>query len=289
MRVAFFTSGTYGAGHRARGHALRRALRRGGFTGELRLFGPAQPFAADLGLDEGWETIEVEPELLGTAAAAEATDLAARLRAFAPDLLVVDMFWAPLRHILPLPGCEHWLLLRSSPPAWLDGPPGAKFDSMQYARIVSIEPISSSALTDRIDPVVMVNPDEVQPRGALRQRLGIAGAARLVGVMHAGHRGELATFVPEANAGEVIARFDLWEQGALFPVAAWLGDCDALHCAAGYNSYWEARWLGYADRTTFTPFTRVNDDQRWRLARGSRYMMGANGADTLAGWIQRGG
>jgi hypothetical protein len=287
VRVAFFTSGSYGAGHRARGHALRRALARVGFRGELRMYGPAQPFAATL--DDGWETVAIDAEALGSRETAGATELAHRLRAFAPDLLVVDMFWAPLRYVLPLPGCEAWLLLRSAPPTWLVGPPGAPFDSMQYARIVSIEPISSSALTDRIDPLVMVNPDECEPRGALRRRLGIADGTRLVGAMHAGHQGELATFAPEPQAGEVLARFDLWEAGALFPIAAWLGDCDALACAAGYNSYWEARWLGYAARTTFTPFTRVNDDQRWRLARGGRYVMGANGADTLAGWITRGG
>ena len=202
---------------------------------------------------------------------------------------MVDLFWAPLRHILPLLGCECWLLLRSAPPTWLEGPVGASFDSMQYAFIIFIEPICSSALTDRIDPLVMVNPDERERKGALREGLGVAGAQRLVGVMHAGHQGELATLLPDPQPGEVIARFDLWEQGALFPVAAWLGDCDALRCAAGYNSYWEARWLGYAARTTFTPLARVNDDQRWRLTRCGRYMMGANGADTLATWILRGG
>ncbi len=53
--------------------------------------------------------------------------------------------------------------------------------------------------------------------------------------------------------------------------------------------YWEARWLGYAARTTFTPLARVNDDQRWRLTRCGRYVMGANGADTLTTWILRGG
>ncbi|HSO31059.1 MAG TPA: hypothetical protein VLT33_01050 [Labilithrix sp.] len=287
MRVAFFTAGSRGAGHRARGIALRRALGRAGFSGELALFGPAQPFGATL--DEGWETVEIRADLLGSAETARATDLGARLAAFAPDLLVVDMFWAPLRHLLPLRGCECWLLLRSSPPAWLEGPAGAPFDAMQYARIIAIEPISSTALTDRIDPVVIVNPEEREPQGALRRRLGVREDQRLVGVMHAGNAGEHASLVPAMGRSEVVASFDLHERDGLFPIAAWLGDCDALHCGAGYNSYWEARWLGYAARTSFTPFTRVNDDQRWRLSRGDRYPMGANGADTLARWIARGG
>ena len=135
---ATWTSPASFHGSRFRGHALRRALQRAGFSRELRMYGPPQPFAA--ALDDGWETVDIQPDLLGSPATAAATDLAQRLRAFAPDLLVVDLFWAPLRHILPLPGCECWLLLRSAPPTWLDGPPGARFESMQYTRIASIAP-----------------------------------------------------------------------------------------------------------------------------------------------------
>ena len=50
------------------------------------MYGPPQPFAA--ALDDGWETVDIQPDLLGSPATAAATDLALRLRAFAPDLLV---------------------------------------------------------------------------------------------------------------------------------------------------------------------------------------------------------
>ncbi len=49
----------------------------------------------------------------------------------------------------------------------------------------------------------MVNPDERERTGALRERLGVAGAQRLVGVMHAGHQGELATLLPDAQTTSV--------------------------------------------------------------------------------------
>jgi hypothetical protein len=250
------------------------------------MFGPSHPFAAMP--DDDWETVEIHAAALGSPREARETDLAARLTEFAPDLLIVDMFWAPLRHILPLVGCECWLLLRSCPPAWLHGPPGASFDAMQYARIVSIEPISSSALTDRIDPVVLVNSEECQPQGALRRRLGIADDRRLVAVVHAGNRGEHASLSRAGARDDVVVSFDMYESEAIFPIAAWLGDCDMVSCAAGYNAYWEARWLGYAKRTTFAALSRINDDQRWRLSKCGRYEMGANGADTLARWIVRG-
>ncbi|MDB4935395.1 MAG: hypothetical protein JWP87_2367 [Labilithrix sp.] len=252
------------------------------------MFGPRHPFQALPG--DGWEDVAIDEAELRSPDRARGSELAAKLKAFAPDLLVVDMFWAPLRHVLPLARCEAWLLLRSFPPAWLQGPLGLPFDWSQYARIVSIEPVSSGAITHRIDPIVTLNPDERMPKGALRRRLGVASDRKLVAVMHAGNEGEHASIVarvPPARPDEVVVTFDLFARDALFPIAAWLGDCDALHCAAGYNSFWEAQWLGYANRTTFTPFLRSNDDQAWRIGKCARYPMRENGADTLAGWIVR--
>jgi hypothetical protein len=292
VRIAFFTAGTYGAGHRTRGIALGRALRRAGFTGEYRMFGPAPAATAARDFPAlptaGLEEVDIDATRLGSPETARATELARRLVAFAPDVLLVDMFWAPLRHILPIAGCEAWLLLRSMPEAWLDGPPGAKFDLMQFARIISIEPIASTAVTHAIDPVVVVNRDECQPRGALRARLGIAAEQRLVAVVHAGLQGETSELVPTANAGDAVVRFDLRDPDAIFPIAEWIGDADEVRAFAGYNAYWEARWLGHAARTTFRAVRRRNDDQPWRVAKCDRYVMRANGADTIAGWLVRG-
>lgn len=283
MRVAFFTGGTAGAGHLVRGLAIRRALRRAGFRGSYRMFGPRQPFAA--GRDDDWQVVDVPEDLLRSPDRAKETELAERLRSFAPDVLVVDMFWAPLRHVLPIPGCEAWLLLRSFPRAWLVGPPGLPFDASQYARIVAIEPVTADAVTHTIDPVVIANPDECRPAGALRRKLGAPSGRKLVAVMHAGLRGEHRSFTPALMPGEMLVTFDLHDESATFPIAEWLGDCDRIHCAAGYNSFWEAHWLRYAERTTFFPFARRNDDQRWRVSRCAGHRMSSNGADTLASWI----
>ena len=292
MRIAFFTAGTHGAGHRARGIALGRALGRAGYAGEYRMFGPAKADAAPRDFPAlpaaGWEDVEIDASRLGSPDLARATELARRLVAFAPDVLVVDMFWAPLRHILPIAGCEAWLLLRSMPDAWLDGPPGAKFDLMQFARIISIEPIASAAVTHVVDPVVVVNRDECRPRGALRARLGIAAGQRLVAVVHAGLPGETKDLVPTAKAGETVVTFDLRDPGAIFPLAEWIGDADEVCSFAGYNAYWEARWLGHAARTTFRTTQRRNDDQAWRIAKCGGFVMRENGADTIAGWLVRG-
>ncbi len=284
-----------GAGHLVRGLAIQRALDRAGFHGEYRMFGPAQPYAHVAGASSAWTNVVVDPAALASSEHAPASDVAIKLRAFDPDVLLVDMFWAPLRHVLPLSRrSQHWLLLRSYPPTWLEGPPGLPFEPAQFERIVAIEPhLPSLLITHRLEPVVILNPDEQQPPEAARRRFGVTSAeTKLVGIMHAGNAGEHARIVEMANAerdgdgaDHVIASFDLavtTPSDALFPVAAWLGGCDRLYTGAGYNSFWEAHWLGYASRTRFHPFARRNDNHGRRIDKCLGYAMRANGADLLA-------
>jgi hypothetical protein len=286
LRVAFFTAGTLGAGHLVRGLAIGRALERANFRGTYRMFGPPQRLpAAAAAARTDWEDLAiVERELLDPALA-RTSAVRRALEAFAPDVLVVDMFWAPLANVLPIPDCEAWLLLRAMHPKWLVGPPGLPFDPSRYERILAIEPAVPAQIgAESIDPVVLVNPDETKPRGALRDRFAIARDTRLVAVVHAGIAGESASFTPSISEGESLLELDLHATDALFPVAAWLGDCDVLHAAAGYNTFWEAHWLGYAARTTFVPFARRNDDPHRRM-QSLGHVMKANGADAVASMI----
>lgn len=293
VRVAYFTAGTVGAGHHVRGLALERGLGRAGYRGEFRVFGPALPFAAD---PQGGrrETVAVESDpLLRDPRAAPASRLAAQLRDYAPDLLLVDLFWAPLRWILSSLDCEAWLLVRLCPPHWLTGPPGLPFDPGQYGRIVAIEPLPERGARgavrgiETIDPVVVCNPEERRSAGALRERLGVAPGEELKVVVHAGRRGEVEELAAAAGAGAAV--LDLYAPGAPFPAAEWLGGADGIWAGAGYNAVWEARWLGYAARTRWTPFRRSIDDQALRLELAPESAPRRNGADTLAGWIVEGG
>jgi hypothetical protein len=280
MRVAYFTAGTVGAGHLVRGVALGRALRRRGAAVEYRMFGPPVPYAA--AARDDYEAVRIAEAELRDPTRARASTLAAALGAFRPDLLVVDLFWAPLRHVLPLPGCEAWLLVRCCPRAWFEGPPDTRWEPRQFARVVGIEPHRHAAVRETVEPVVVCNPEECRPASALRERLGVPANRRLVVATHAGVRGEMAAV---AAGAETAVRMDLHAADALFPLAEWLGGADAVLAAAGYNAFWEARWLGYAARTRFTPLRRDVDDQAWRLHVCSGYAMRANGADVLAGWI----
>lgn len=245
------------------------------------MFGPSLPYR----LHADYETVEVQTDAaLRDRHLAQTSGLAQRLRDFAPDLLLVDLFWAPLRWVLPTLDVEAWLLLRTFPPPWLVGPPQSPFEPAQYQRIVAIEPISHPLIGEMIDPIVIANPDECRPPEALRERLGIPPGEELVAVLHAGERGEAEELRRAAGTDRPVL-LDLFEEDGLFPAAEWLGGADRIVSGVGYNSFWEAHWLGYADRATFLPFRRAIDDQAFRLRELGGVRPRENGADTLARWI----
>jgi hypothetical protein len=281
IRIAYVTGGTVGAGHLVRGVAIGRAFARAGVDATFRMFGPPLPFPVAARL--AYEEFPLDATAMRDPARARDSVIGRALAGFAPDVLVVDLYWGIVHHLLPMANCEAWLLVRSVPRAWFGGPPDTRWNAKRFQRIVGIEPMSNAAIRERVDPIVVCNPDELKPGGALRERLGVASDASLVVVTHAGTAGEIDSLARGAT-GPVV-RCDLFDDDALFPLAEWLGDADRIIAGAGYNSFWEARWLDRADRTTFTPFARVIDDQRWRVATCSAYRMQANGADTLAGWI----
>lgn len=283
MRIAFFTAGTIGAGHLTHALAIEAGLQRAGFDGSFQIFGPGLPFFIDL--PSNYTTVVVKKETLRDRRASEISQLAQALQSYDPHLLIVDMFWAPLAFILPLLECPAWLLIRKCPPQWLQGPSFLNFDAPAYDRILAIEPMEHPLLKERLEPIVLFNPDEIKPPGALRRRLGVADDQHLSVVMQAGLEGEVLSFSPPSEG--VVFRSDPHKNPdqVIYPIANWLLDADQIFCGAGYNAYWEARWLGYAHKTTFKAFERPIDDQAWRLRVCSSHTMKENGADQLAQMI----
>jgi hypothetical protein len=165
------------------------------------------------------------------------------------------------------------------------------FQRGQYERILAIEPLAQRGLhgdrIDRIDPIVVADPADVLTPAAVRERWGVPAGEELVVVAHAGQPGELEVLRQAAGAAGAAAHvvFDLFDPAAPFPAAPWLAGADRVVSGLGYNSFWEARWLGFAGRTLFVPFRRSIDDQAGRLAASGDHVMRENGADTLARMI----
>ena len=201
MKIAYLTAGNVGGGHFVRGLAIERGLRRAGFAGGYRMFGPRLDFP----LARRCETYEEVPILREGVALqhpqlAQTSTLAVRLREYRPDLLLVDLFWAAVRWVLPLPECEAWLLVRSCPAAWLQGTPQLPFAQRQFRRILGIEPLTYPVLTEVIDPIVIANRDECRPAGALRESYEVPAGRPLTVVVQGGEPGEAAALAAAARA-----------------------------------------------------------------------------------------
>lgn len=293
MRLAYFTGGSAGAGHLVRGVAIGRGLARAGYRGEIRMFVPTEPMAgirAALGM---FSTIvcPVDHEEVLNPDRAPQSELASALADYSPDLLIVDLFWAPLLHILPHIQCEAWLIVRSCPPQWLRGTQTTRFEQSQYSRVIGIEPIQHDEIREWIEPIVICNPDEAKSRTEVCAHWGIDEGQRIVAITHAGLRGEFNTLVDDCTSNAIadddvfVIESDLHKEDAVFPIAAWLPAVDRVHCAAGYNSYWESRWMNYVHKTRVRVIDRKIDDPLDRIMTGKNYTMRSNGADVLAGFI----
>lgn len=281
MRVAYFTAGSAGAGHLVRGVALGRALARRG-EHDYRIFAPSSPFDR---IAAPWlEAVTIEPALLRTSASASDSAIARVLAAFAPDVLVIDLFWVPLVFV-PLP-CPAWLLLRSVPPAWLVGPAEARFDRARYERVLAIEPAPGLEAFELIDPIVVTQRSDVRSREALAALLGQPASEPLRVIARGGLESDREALEHAAHALDPgpWTTLDLSRPAAPFPAAEWLGALragDRLVACPGYNLYWEARVLGFATHTTWVPIARKHDDPAMRCALAGP-PPGADGADTLA-------
>ncbi len=287
MRIAHVTGGTIGLGHIVPAEAIRRGLTRARFTGEFRMFGPANDFASAQ-LDY-FTPVPITMEQLADPFSAEESELAQQLDAYRPDLILAETHWAPLLYLLERPGCAAWLLLRKVPDIWFTGTEEVPFRADLWDHIICFEPrFRHETFTDYIEPLVVRNPDELRAPGSLRRRWNVPDGKRLIVVAQAGEPGEADAIAAQQGPDAHVVRVDGRSADHPFPLAEWLADADLIYAGAGYNAYWESKWLGWFARTRFTAFARPIDDQAWRLRECADYQPKENGADQLARWILRG-
>jgi hypothetical protein len=279
-RIAYVTAGNLGCGHLVRGIAIRRALRRLNYRCDFGIFAPAP---RNLDIDESIRSeisfVAMPERELNQRARARHSALRIALTRFRPDLVVVDMFWAAMFHVLRSLAVPAWLLVRKVPNWWWRVDRTISFDSRQYERVFRIEPCSLPMESTALNPLVVCNLNECAMPHELRAHWpGAAGSLEVL--VHAGRAGERQTLANLAAPGRPLRTI------ARFPACRWLPAADRIVCAAGYNSFWESKWLGYFAKCTFLPFTRSADDQAWRLHACSQVLMSANGADELASQIR---
>jgi hypothetical protein len=292
VKVTFFSAGSHGAGHVTRAWALQQALARQAPQVAFTALLPPSPFLHRLG-DAG-RAVEIDHAALLTKETAATSPLARAIADSAPDIVLVDMFWAPLACI-QLP-CPVWLMLRSVPPVWLVGPREVPFDSSRYARILAIEPAPALSAFEATPPVVATTTatppfalSRHASRAALAALMGVSAEAPIRVVVSSGLQGDRPVLEAESlRQGGHWHSFDGLADDAVFPISPLLTGADAIIAAPGYNTFWESRLLGFDDRCTFVPIKRTIDNTDWRAALPSSVRFDENGADVIARMLVRG-
>lgn len=117
MRILFYSAGIAGSGHVVLGLSIANALRRAGADAEYSLLSVETPFeglAGRLGVDIRTVPMENEAEL-GPDRYRDSA-LYKAIIDYAPDVLVVDLFWFPLDPFIRDLPCKKVILIRQVDP-----------------------------------------------------------------------------------------------------------------------------------------------------------------------------
>jgi len=293
VRVLFYSAGIAGSGHVVLGLSIANALRRAGADAESRLLSVETPFASLAGrLGVEIVTVPMEDELALGPDRYRSSALYKAITDYAPDVLVVDLFWFPLDPFIRDLPCKKVILIRQVDPRFFSmrlPDRELAFRPEDYDLIVKTEPAFELPFpTTEIDPIIIRNRDEIMTAGEARADLGLVSDDHACLFAFNGNSDEGAkawkSFSYLEEEGWKVIRSGNRE-GGLFPAADWFNAFDMLVCGAGYSAFWEARYFG--KEASFVPYPRRFEDQSRRIALCADYVPEANGADTLVGMILR--
>ncbi len=291
MRVLFFSAGATGSGHIVRGLSVAAALRRAGLHHDYAILTTATPYA-ELARRLGVPIQEIPFEMEEASESAHYRDSRTfmAISAFNPDILIVDMFWLGLHASARELPCRKVLLTFQFDPAFyhIRTPNNDfRFRPEDYDLLLRTEPGYAVPFeATEINPMVLRNHDEILGKDAARADLGLENAERSCLFACSGESGQVEavwkSFSYLQDEGWTVYRAQ-HREGGLFPTIDWFAAFELLVCGAGYNAFWEARWM--RKEAFFVPFPRLREDQARRPALFSDYQVQVNGADQLVGML----
>ncbi len=261
MKIVFYTESSIGLGHYMRYIAIKNGLERAMIGAQLLYM-------------RNRESDRVEA--------------AKELDNFDPDLVIVDAnHFGFLECQKNMKGSRHKVivLMRWFPPGWLSRNIIENVSNTQYLLIEPHAecPHMATRNVRRIEPIVVLNKNEMFPTETLAENLGLPVGTRICAAVHAGIKGEFSTLDDLETDCDYVCNFDWHSDEKIFATPYLYGAAHILS-GAGYNRYWETHWLDLADRTTMIPFCgeRLIDDQGARMKLvPTDYRMRYNGADEL--------
>ncbi|MDC7225032.1 MAG: hypothetical protein PQJ60_14885 [Spirochaetales bacterium] len=289
MRIVFLTSGK-GSGHVVLALSLFNALNRLSRNFEFILMGDYEFAHLCDGLFSQY-SIPMEPSLYLNDP--RSSQLYLMLKELAPDVLVTDGLWFPLKNMVDSFPFRKIIFFRQTTQAWFKLTAGKygdlEFDPESFDHCFSIEPGFLPPGFKELNPFVIRNGDEIYSREEARKALGISREKKKICLLaHNGFEGEWEKLKKSqrniAKEYRLIRSSNRRGKG-LFPLADYLNGVDLLIGGAGYNLFYEA--LYFKKDFHLFPQERKFEDQNWRLKNNSEYSFDMNGADQLAQIIAR--
>ena len=286
MNILYHTSGATGTGRLVRGLTIATALRRRNIQADFSIVsGSTFGFLAEsLGVKH--TEIPFEDADLLSEKNFHSSQLFKAITELNPDVLIIDLVWLSLCHMLSeLPG-KKIFLSRQVNPAYFRARLGSgtvSFDPSWFDMIIRTEPFELPFPSVSIGPMILRNRDEIFSRDGALRKLGLPENERYCLVSHNGEPGEFGRISRDfsylKDAGYHLTFSSNYHDG-LFPAVDCFNAFDHLVCGAGYNSFWEAVYFG--KDATFVAMPRRFEDQALRVSTCSGYRFDENGADQLA-------
>lgn len=285
MRIVYYTSGVTGAGRLVRGIAVGNALERKGVKCRFTIV-HTSPVAH---LAENFHTIKIplETESELSKERYRTSVVYKTLKKLKPDVLIVNHTWFAIYNFIHELPCKKVYIsdqaLDSHFRIPLRGSEGEMtFSSGQYDRVIAVEPFTCMVPMERINPLIMMNRDEIMPRETALDRLGLDGSKKVALYSLSGHPRYFDQFKEKYSylekEGYEVVYTGTYRDG-LFPAIDYFNAIDLVVCGAGYNQVWEANY--FRKKALFEILDVKFSDQRQRLKASESFHFDVNGADEL--------
>ncbi len=286
MKVLYYTTGASGSGHQVIGISIANALRRRGGDHSFTILTNSGTFA-DLFETMGvaHQEVPAEDEMQLSPESYPSSALYRAVVELNPDVLVVTMHWFMLASFIRELPCRKVFLCRQVDERFFTIPMGAKtlaFQARDYDLALSIEPFATDQPFQRIDPIVIRNRNEILPRAAALQKLGLRESGTHCLFAFNGKPREfkevkkMYSYLEDEGCQMV---YSTNYRGGLFPAVDYFNAFEMVICGAGYNAFWEAVYFG--KEAIFVPQQRRFENQSWRVEECQDYEFTRNGADEL--------
>lgn len=290
MKIVYFTSGITGSGRIVRGISIGNALLRKRVSCEYTILS-SSPFAF-LANDFKHIEIPVENDSAHLKNTYQDSILYNTLIEVNPDILIIDILWFPLYHFLDKFNCKKIFLHSQAGDDYFDIKIAGDrriFRPDDYDRVISCEPLPVKIPSERINPIIIKNRDEILPGDDAYKKLRIKDDRPVCLFGYNGEPGEYESIKKKYSYLEEAEYQMLYSTNysgkSYFPIVDYFNAFDFIISGAGYNAFWEI--IYFNKEAVFEPVPRQFEDQYWRVQNCQEYYFEENGADQLVDVIMK--